>query len=221
MPEENRYMRSLIENAQLGKMVALEELYEINLDQIHTLVRRLAGNKLIAEEITKNILVRVWEKISEDGPGEMMFSDWMRDLSVEITVNELQNPTFLNDKKNKKYLKKENHSTEFSSEPPEKAIAELDLEHRITFVLSKIENYNLSEISKFIGISESEAETKLSESIEKVSRIMSEASSELDQSEHWQNLQAVIDPENTILKSALEEIKEIRTAEIKEEEEDT
>ena len=49
---------------------------------------------------------------------------------------------------------------------------------------------------------------------------MSAASSELDQSEHWQNLQAVIDPENTILKSALEEIKEIRTAEIKEEEEE-
>ena len=218
MEKENKYMRSLIENAQHGKIVALEELYGINLDQVHTLVTRLAGNKLIAEAITKNILVRVWEKINEDGPGEMMFSEWIRVLSVKITINELKNPTFLNDKKIKKHLKKHNHTADFSSDPTEKIIAELDLEHRITFVLSKIENYNLSEISNFIGISESEAESLLSESIEKISQAMSEAPTELDLSEHWKNLQEVIDPENTILKSALEEIKEIRTAEIKEEE---
>ena len=218
MEKENKYMRSLVENAQYGKIVALEELYEINLDRVHTLVTRLAGNELIAESITKNILVRVWEKIKEDGPGEKMFSHWIREFSVELTVKELKNPTFLNDKEIKKLLKKGNHTADFSSNPTEKLIAELDLEHRITFVLSKIENYNLSEISKFIGISESEVETFLSESIEKISQGMSEASTALDLSEHWQNLQTVIDPDNNILKSALEEIKEIRTAEIKEEE---
>jgi len=31
MAEENKYIQSLKENAQLGKLVALEELYEINL----------------------------------------------------------------------------------------------------------------------------------------------------------------------------------------------
>ncbi len=161
MEKENKYIRSLIENAQHGKIVALKELYEINLDQVHTLVTRLAGNKLIAESITKNILVRVWEKIKEDGPGEKMFSDWIREFSVELTVKELKNPTFLNDKEIKKLLKKGNHTADFSSNPTEKLIAELDLEHRITFVLSKIENYNHSEISKNIGNSESEEETPL------------------------------------------------------------
>ena len=142
MAEENKYMRSLIENAQQGKMVALEELYEINLNRVHTLVSRLAGNKLMAELLTKAILVRVSEKMTENGPGKMLFSDWIREISVELTVKELKNPTFLKDKKIKKRLKRGNQTADFSSDPTEKIIAELDLEQRITFVLNKIENYN-------------------------------------------------------------------------------
>ena len=105
MVEENKYMRTLTENAQGGKIVALEELYEINLNQVHTLVSRLAGNKLVAEQLMKSILVRAWERIGEDGPGERLFSDWIRDLSIHFTINELRDPNMLSDKKLKKQLK--------------------------------------------------------------------------------------------------------------------
>ena len=127
MVEENKYLRILIENAHHGKLVALEELYELNLNRVHTLVSRLAGNNFIAKQLTQNILVRAWERINEEGPGQMMFSDWIRELSVEITVNELLNPTFLDDKKIKKLLKKDKHPADFSSDTTEKIIAELDL----------------------------------------------------------------------------------------------
>ena len=221
MAEQNKYMRTLIENAQNGKLVSLEELYEINLNQVHTLVSRLAGNKLTAELLTKNILVRVWEKMNEEGPGEKLFSDWLKDLAVEMAVKELKKPTFLKDKKLKKRLKKERHSANYSSNPTEKYIAELPLNHRITFVLNKIENYNLSKIADFIGIAESEVEVLLSESIEKISAAKSDARAEFFSSEQWLNLQAVIDPDNNLLKNAIEEIKQIRTEEVKEEEEQT
>ena len=200
MVEENKYMRILIENAQQGKMVALEELYEINLGRVHTLVSRLTGNKLIAEQITKNILVRAWKKLNEEGPCEMLFSDWIRELSVQITVNELKEPTFLDDKKFKKYLKKEIHSADYSSNPSEKIVAELDLDHRITFVLNKIENYNLILVSNFMGVNESEAETALSESVEQISKALSENNNE----QNLFNLQKVIEPDKHILTSALE-----------------
>ena len=221
MAEQNKYMRTLIENAHNGKLVAMEELYEINLNQVHTLVSRLAGNKLTAELLTKNILVRVWEKMNQEGPGEKFFSDWLKELSVEMTVKELKKPTFLNDKKIKKHLKKERNTANYSSDPTEKYIAELDLDHRIIFVLNKIENYNLSKIADFIGIAESEVEVLLSESIEKISAAMSDSRKELFSSEQWLNLQAVIDPDNDILKNAIEEIKQIRTEEVKVEEEET
>ena len=219
MEKENKYMQTLIQNAQKGKIVAMEELFEININQVYTLVSRLAGNKLMAELLTKNILLRVWEKMTKNKPVQMLFSDWIREISVKITVNEIKNPTFLNDKKIKKRLKKGSHATDFSSDPTEKIIAELDLEHRITFVLSKIENYNLSEISNFIGITESEVKIKLSESIEKISREMSEKLTDLHLSEHWKNLQKVIEPDENILKIAIEEIKEIKTTEFNAEEE--
>jgi DNA-directed RNA polymerase specialized sigma24 family protein len=215
MAEENKYLRVLIENAQQGKMVALEELYEINLGGVHTLVSRIAGNKLIAEQLTKYILVRAWGRINEEGPGEMIFSDWIRELSVQITVNELKDPTFLGDKKFKKYLEKEKHNADYSSDPNEKIVAELDLDHRITFVLNKLENYSLVQVSNFMGVNESEAKTKLSESIEQISHALSESNNE----QNLLNLQKVIEPDQHILASALEEIKEIRTAEVKEEEE--
>ncbi|MEJ2193740.1 MAG: hypothetical protein P8X73_02635 [Ignavibacteriaceae bacterium] len=221
MAEQNKYILTLIENAHNGKLVAMEELYEININQVHTLVSRLAGNKLTAELLTKNILVRAWEKMNEEGPGEKLFSDWLKELSVELTVQELKKPTFLNDKKIKKHLKKERNTANYSSDPTEKYIAELDLDHRITFVLNKIENYNLSKIAIFLGIEESEVEVLLSESIEKISAAMSDSRKELFSSEQWLNLQAVIDPDNDILKNALEEIKQIRTEEVKVEEEET
>ncbi|UCH65224.1 MAG: hypothetical protein JSW63_11565 [Ignavibacterium sp.] len=218
MVEENKYMRSLIENAQQGKVVALEELYEINLNEIHTLVSRLAGSKFIAEELVKTILVRAWERMSEDGPGEMAFSDWIRELSVHITVDELRDPTFLKGKKFKKHLKKNVHNADYSSDPQEKIVAELDLEHRIVFVLNKLENYSLVQVSNFVGINPTEVETILSESIQQISQAASVTDTEADLRVNWVNLQAVIEPDGDILKKVFEEIKEIRTAEVKEEE---
>jgi len=219
MEKENKYMQTLIQNAQMGKMVAMEELFEIKINQVYTIVSRLAGNKLIAELLTNNILLRVWKKMTGDEPLQMLFSDWIREISVETAINELKNPTFLNDKKITNRLKKKSHAGDFSSDPMEKIIAELDLDQRITFVLSKIENYNLSEISNFVGISESDVKTILSESIEKISQEMSEKHTDLHLSEHWKNLPKVIVPDENILKIALEEIREIRTAEFEAEEE--
>jgi DNA-directed RNA polymerase specialized sigma24 family protein len=196
-------------------MVALEELYEVNLSRIYTLVSRLSGNKFISEQLTKTILLRAWKRISEDGPGEMTFSDWIRELSLHITVGELRDPTFTNDKRFKKYLRKNIHRDLYSSDPIEKIIAKLDLDHRITFVLNKIENYNLVQISNFMGVDESELDTILSEAIEQISGAMSEADTELGLRENWINLQEVIDPDEKILKDVLEEIKELRTTEVK------
>jgi RNA polymerase sigma-70 factor (ECF subfamily) len=209
-------MRNLVENAQQGKMVALKELYEVNLTRIYTLISRLTGNKFIAEQLTKTILLRAWKIISENGTGGMRFSDWIKELSLIVTVGELRDPTFINDKRFKKYLEKNTHHTDYSSDPIEELITELDLDHRITFVLNKIENYNLVQISNFMGEDESELETILSEAIEKISEAMSEADTELDLRENWINLQEVIVPDEKILKDVLEEIKEIRVAEIKE-----
>jgi hypothetical protein len=67
-----------------------------------------------------------------------------------------------------------------------------------------------------MGEDESELETILSEAIEQISEAMSEANTELGLRENWINLQEVIVPDEKILKGVLEEIKEIRVAEIKE-----
>jgi DNA-directed RNA polymerase specialized sigma24 family protein len=218
MKQENKYLRSLVQNAQEGKIVALVELYKLNLNKVYTVIRRLTGNKSLAELVTKNTLVTGWKSITEDGPGEISFTKWFEDIAVITAINELQNLSLSKNKKKQKLLEKEPHNWDYSSNPMEKIIAELNLENRIAFVLYKVENYNLSEISNFIGISKSEAEIKLSESIEKISRAMSEAQPDLELSEHWQNLQELIEPDENILKSALEEIKGIKTEEIKEEE---
>jgi RNA polymerase sigma-70 factor (ECF subfamily) len=220
MIEENRYMRTLVENAHKGKIVAIEELYEINLDRVHTLVSRLAGNKLVAEQLTKNILIRAWQKISEEGPGEQLFSDWLREIAVQLTIDELRDPKLISDKKIKKQLKKDIHNADYSSDPEEKIVAQLDLEHRLIFVLNRIENYNLVEVSNFLGINQSEAETQLSESIEKISEKLSEKNIKRNRKVDWLNLQKVIEPDEEILNSTLVEIKEIRTAKVVEEEEE-
>ena len=65
MGQENKFIKSLVANAQQGKLVALEELFELNLNVTYTLVLRLTGNKSQAELLTQKSLVTAWKEIKK------------------------------------------------------------------------------------------------------------------------------------------------------------
>lgn len=220
MAEENKYLRSLNQNAQNGRIVALEELYEINLNRVYAVIRRLVGNKSLAEIITKNTLIDGWEKITESGTGEMSFAEWFKNIAVVNTLNELKDLSLSKNKKKRTLLEKDSHTDYYSSNPLEKIIADLEVEKRMIFVLNQIEGLSISETSGYVEIPESDVESKLAETTEQIAEALASVNPDAKLDTEVENLQREIEPDEDILVSALDEIKEIRFAIIKKEEDE-
>lgn len=212
MAEENKFIQSLKKNAQLGKLVALEELYEINLNLIYTLVLKLAGNKSLAELITKNTLVTAWKEIKENGPDDLTFSEWLKNIAVKIAIDELRSSP----DPERKINTKDDQPEEPPSEGLEQAIADLDDESRIILVLNKIENRSFLNISRLLSKTESDIEKKMSDAIARVSNSITNAESSTNINEQSAFKPNESEADIKVLQSALDEIMEIRFEEIQE-----
>ena len=212
MAQENKFIQSLKKNAQLGKLVALEELYEINLNSIYTLILRLAGNKSLAELITKNTLVTAWKEIKVNGPDDLTFSEWLKNIAVKIAIDELRNSS---DPKRKNNAK-DDRPEDPPSEGLEQAIADLDNESRIILVLNKIENKSFLNISRLLSKTESDIEKKMSDAIARISNSITNAESSTNINELSATMPNELEADIEVLQNALDEIMEIRFEEIQE-----
>jgi len=106
---------------------------------VYTLCFRLTLSEKDASEVTKNIFSNVWETINNYTPDET-FSVWLKNVAVrDIIVFLHSKPSLYEfDKQHPLY----NDLTEF-------AIASLEKEERIVFILHDVEGYTYKEISKF------------------------------------------------------------------------
>ena len=64
MEQDNKFIRSLVQSAQNGKVVALEELYTMNLNRIYAIAFRSTANKPLAGLLTQNTLINAWQQLS-------------------------------------------------------------------------------------------------------------------------------------------------------------
>ncbi|MCH9029937.1 MAG: sigma-70 family RNA polymerase sigma factor, partial [Bacteroidetes bacterium] len=212
MAQENKFIQSLKKNAQLGKLVALEELYEINLNSIYTLILRLAGNKSLAELITKNTLVTAWKEIKVNGPDDLTFSVWLKNIAVKIAIDELRSSP----DPERKINAKDDQPEDPPSEGLEQAIADLDNESRIILVLNKIENKSFLNISRLLSKTESDIEKKMSDAIARISNSITNAESSTNINELSATMPNELEADIEVLQNALDEIMEIRFEEIQE-----
>ncbi len=79
----------LVRRAQLGDTAAFEALYRANVGRIHALCLRLAGSHAAAEDLTQEVFVRAWRKLSSFR-GESAFGTWLYRLSLNVVVSELR-----------------------------------------------------------------------------------------------------------------------------------
>ena len=214
MSQENKYIRSLIDNARRGKLVALEELFEINLVDIYTIIIRLSGDKTLAELFTKKTLVTAWLEINKKHLENISFEDWLKNIAIKTTLNGLTGSDDGKERIKKKISSNISENEIFSDNAMEKAIAELDDKSRAIFVLNKIDGRPLATFSSFIGVSNLEAENKLSDSLLIISRTLSGNESEASIDTLLQSLPNEIQPEENLLDSILDEINELRFKEL-------
>lgn len=155
MSSDNKFIRSLIENAKQGNNAAIEQLFQMNLGKIYAVALRLTANKALAEAITHDTFTEAWKKITIVR-SDASFLKWLIAITVYKTLDSIRN---------KKEKIKINHHELWeleSKDELDKYIFALPDQERMIFVLNRIEGYTIDEISDMMGIRKEQVANHLS-----------------------------------------------------------
>jgi RNA polymerase sigma-70 factor, ECF subfamily len=155
----------LVRAAQAGDLKAFEALYRALCGRVHAVHLRLTAEAELAEELTQDVFVRVWEKLGSFR-GEAAFSTWVHRLAVNLAIDRLRA-----EGRRRQRIQDgfdwENAELAAPAAPPgvrldlEKAIATLPHGARVIFVLHDIEGYRHGEIATLLGIGEGTSKAQL------------------------------------------------------------
>lgn len=160
----------------------LEEIYRSHGERILNMAYRMTGNEETARDLTQEIFLKVYEKLSSFR-GESQLYTWLYRLAVNHILNYLkrsQRRQWLNllDKSVGELLKQEQAETGYPLSPPEqsaqglleqqerekivwKIIQTLPVKYRVPLVLYRYEGYSYREIAGMMNISLSAVETRI------------------------------------------------------------
>ncbi|MCU0343671.1 MAG: RNA polymerase sigma factor [Ignavibacterium sp.] len=211
MSSDNKFVRSLIENAKHGNNAAIEQLFQLNLGKIYAFALRLTANKSLAETITKETFIEAWKKMNLVR-SDASFLKWLIAITVYQTIDSLRS--------NKKKAKVDhNQLKELESKGElDKHIFELPDQERMIFVLNKIEGYTTEEISDMMGIKKDQVSAHLNGA---VSRLISSDPSLADESVMKEKISKVIpelQPSTDVQNGIFSYIMDVKIREQKEQE---
>jgi DNA-directed RNA polymerase specialized sigma24 family protein len=155
---KNRFIESLTERAKQNDSVALDKLFLMYVGNIYALALRLSADKLLAENLTLQTFKEAKEKIKlmrADYP----FHQWLRAITVSISIG-----SFLSN--NYEENKNTDDIVEFESiQSLDHFIINLPSKERIVFVLNKLEQYTIEEVSDLMCMSKNNTQIYLDSSI--------------------------------------------------------
>jgi RNA polymerase sigma-70 factor (ECF subfamily) len=79
--------RRLVREAQNGDLLAFERLYRENVRKVFGLCLRLSQDASLAEELTQEVFVKAWRKLSTFR-GESALSSWLYPMAVNEALSE-------------------------------------------------------------------------------------------------------------------------------------
>ena len=147
--------------AARGDRRAFERLYRGHVDRIFSLCARMVGDRSRAEELTQDVFVRTWEKLSQFR-GQSAFGTWLHRLAVNVVLNDRQMERRQRERHDDGV---EDVDTLSHAESRPQAVSipglSIDLEHAIAslppgarkvFVLHDVEGYTHEEIGEVLGV---------------------------------------------------------------------
>lgn len=72
--------------AATGDRQAFERIYRSHVNRVFSVCVRMTGDRVLAEELTQDVFVRAWSKLSLYR-GESAFSTWLHRLAVNVVLN--------------------------------------------------------------------------------------------------------------------------------------
>ena len=140
--------------AASGDGRAFERLYRSHVNRIHGLVRRMVDSDQ-AEDITQDVFVRAWEKLSTFR-GEAAFGTWLHRLAINVVLGKRQGVATERSRRDDSAGALDElptrHVTLELGIDFEEAIERLPEGARQVFVLHDIEGYRHEEIARLLGV---------------------------------------------------------------------
>jgi RNA polymerase sigma-70 factor (ECF subfamily) len=155
----------LVHQAQQGDRVAFERLYRDNERKVFGLCFRLSSDPALAEELTQEVFVRAWRKLSSFR-GASAFSSWLYPLTVNVALSERRSRK----RRDARIVATEDPaSLERAPRTPapeagfdlEKAMAALPPGARAVFVLHDVEGRTHEEIASLLGLAAGTSKAQL------------------------------------------------------------
>jgi len=155
----------LVRAAQQGDLLAFERLYRDNERKVFGLCFRLSGGPELAEELTQDVFVRAWRKLSSFR-GESAFSSWLYPLTVNVALSERRSRR----RRDARIVATDDPaSLERTPRTPmpeagfdlEKAIATLPPGARAVFVLHDVEGRTHEEIAGMLSVATGTSKAQL------------------------------------------------------------
>lgn len=151
-----------VEQLKQGNQSALKRLYDKYLKRIYALSCRLCGDAEIAEDVTQEVFVQVWQKI-HNFRGDSKFSTWLHSVASNVAISHMRKQKswwrswFGSDEQNEVALEQQATTDdaqdfELKRSGLDKHIAKLPEQARIVFVLFAIEGWRHEEIGKELKI---------------------------------------------------------------------
>ncbi len=157
--------RRLVREAQDGDLLAFERLYRDNERKVFALCLRMSCDAALAEELTQEVFVRAWRKLSTFR-GESAFSSWLYPMAVNVALTERRS-------------RRRRETRIFATDDParlepapasprpeqgfdlEKALATLPPGARAVFVLHDVEGRTHEEIATLLGLATGTSKAQL------------------------------------------------------------
>lgn len=79
-------LESDVAAAASGDRRAFERLYRAHVDRVYAICTRMLADRQLAEEVTQDVFVRVWQKLP-GFRGESAFSTWLHRVAVNVVLS--------------------------------------------------------------------------------------------------------------------------------------
>lgn len=141
--------------AAAGDRRAFERLYRLHVDRIFSLCTRMLGDRVVAEEVTQDVFVRVWEKLPQFR-AESAFGTWLHRVAVNVVLSHRKTAGI-----SQARTSSDETAIDLAASRPvsvgerldlEAAIARLPQGARRVFVLHDVEGFTHEEIGGQLGI---------------------------------------------------------------------
>jgi RNA polymerase sigma-70 factor (ECF subfamily) len=159
-----------VARAAAGDRGAFERLYRLHVNRVFSLCARMVTDRTRAEELTQDVFVRAWEKLTLFR-GESSFGTWLHRLTVNVVLNARKS----DGRQRSRFEENDDESGGMdvyagvvgNPLPPgdmldvEEAITRLPPGARRVFVLHDVEGYKHEEIAEMLGVTSGATKAQL------------------------------------------------------------